>query len=198
MPAVHHVRGWRGVPRRGERGAPEQLPCALIESVEGVVVGRRADEEKAVLCHDGAAVVVGARVLDALRGELGIFAEGNLPANGALVEIDCGERSPGRRDARIALVVDEDVEKCIPPRDSVGVGTRGGRRVAAGDEKVYKISEGASLERCPEGGHAAVAFANGLRDLRARAPSSNVHERRRHGTPLPALTVTARAIRGVE
>src|SRR5207237_9299051 len=125
------------------------LARAPIEGVVGVVVRRSADAEKAVLRHAGAAVVVGARVLDPLRGELGIFAEGYLPANGALVEIDCGERSPGRRDTRIALIVDEDVEKCIPPRDSVGVGTRGGRRVAAGDETVHKISEGASLECCP-------------------------------------------------
>ena len=64
----------------------------------------------------GAAVVVGAGVLEPLRRELGILAERDLPADGALVQIDGVERAPRRLDGGIAVVVEEDVEARVAVR----------------------------------------------------------------------------------
>ena len=103
LPAVHHVGGWRGIPGKRQRRLPQQFARQLVERAQLAIEIGGGDEEQAAGGDDGPAVVVAAGVAQALRDELGIFAERNLPANRAGVEIDRVQRAPRRRDRRIAV-----------------------------------------------------------------------------------------------
>ena len=50
----------------------------------------------------------------AFGGQLGILAEGNLPGDLALVQVDGVERSPRRLDGRIAIRIEELVIAVVP------------------------------------------------------------------------------------
>src|SRR5262249_22203118 len=86
---------------------PEQLARLFVEGAELAVEVRRGDEDQAAGGHDGAPVVLASRVLQALRGELGMLAERNLPRAFAGIEIDCVQGSPRRRDGGVAVGVEE-------------------------------------------------------------------------------------------
>ena len=91
--------------------ATARAPVALVERADLVVVRRGGDDQQPVLGDDRAAVAVGARVADSLGRQLRILAERNRPARLARVQVDRVERAPRRLDARISLVVEEDVEE---------------------------------------------------------------------------------------
>ncbi|WP_433983767.1 hypothetical protein RBB78_23855 [Tunturiibacter empetritectus] len=86
---------------------PEEGAGAAVEGAEGVVEVGGGDEDDAAGGDDGTAVVFGAGVFEALGGELGIVAEGDLPEVAAGVEVDGVESAPGWLDGGVAVGVEE-------------------------------------------------------------------------------------------
>ena len=70
-------------------------------------MGRRGDDEQPVLRHDRPAVIIRSGIREPLRRELGILAQRNLPLRATAVEVDGGERAPGRRVDGDAFFVPE-------------------------------------------------------------------------------------------
>ena len=85
---------------------PEKLAGSLVEGVEAFVLGA-GDEHQAAGGHDRAAERLGARPGDAAGGQLGVFAQGDLPGQLARVEVDRSQDPPGRLDGGVAFVVEE-------------------------------------------------------------------------------------------
>ena len=174
LPAVDHVGRRRRVAGRGQRRLPEQLAGQLVVGAELLVEVRRADEQQAARGDDRAAVVVAAGVGQPLRGQLGILAERDLPADRAGVEIDRVQRAPRRRDRRIAVRIEQQMcsRRC-------GTSASSDRFVTAGSAAlslpVMRKSTRSLMLRAAHVGecrHAAGALADDRRDLLARAGAS--------------------------
>src|SRR5687767_8627984 len=100
--AVHLVGDRRRIAGVHHHRLPQQLAGVLVEGAEFLVIVRCPDEQQAAGGHDRPAVVLGAGVLEPLRGELGILAERDFPGVLTSVQVDRIQRPPRRRDRGVA------------------------------------------------------------------------------------------------
>src|SRR5437867_10895739 len=107
LPAVDLVGGGRCVPGGGERRRPQQCPRGLVEGAELAVVVRRPDEYQAARGDERTSIVLAARGGRAVRRELAILAQRDLPDVTTGVQVDGAERAPGRRYRRVSIRVQE-------------------------------------------------------------------------------------------
>src|SRR5581483_10055532 len=196
---VDFVRRGGRVARRGQRRLPQQLAGQGVVRVEFSIEVRRADEEQSARRDQRAAVVVAAGVRDPFRNELGILAEWNLPLDGAGVEVNRGERAPGRRDRRVAFGIAEQLLAVAAIFQPAGL-PRHARifaLVVAGQQEVDEVVDVARAH-VRIAGHPSRALADDRRDGLARAALADVDERRRRRRSLAILAVARGALRVVE
>src|SRR5207249_9319198 len=97
-------------PRGRERRLPQQGAGALVKGPDLAVVVRRTDEHQTTRRDHRTAVVLAAGAGHALRRELVILAERNLPDVPARAQVDGAERAPGRLDGRISVGIQESLD----------------------------------------------------------------------------------------
>src|SRR5450759_4209537 len=103
--AVHLIRDRGCVAGVYHHRLPQQLASILIEGPKFPVEVRGTDEDQPAGSHDGAAIILGTRVLQTLLGEFRILTERNLPGVFSRIQIDRIQRPPGRRHRGIAVGV---------------------------------------------------------------------------------------------
>lgn len=159
---------------------PEEGAGAAVEGADGVVEVGGGDEDDAAGGDDGAAVVFAAGIFEALGGEFGIVAEGDLPEVAAGVEVDGVESAPGRLDCGVAVGVEElAVAGEAIFGESAGwgqggfdfllggvVGGKGGFDHGGGAvAEEAEEGRGVGVGELVEGGHAAFSGVDVLEDL---------------------------------
>jgi len=103
-------------------------------------------------------------------GEFWVFAERDLPANLSLVEIDRVQGSPRRRDRRITVRIEKDLEPGTAVLEVIRIAARTLGDVAPRDEEIHKIVHGRVVEHRGERRHASRSLPNHLRELLAGPP----------------------------
>src|SRR5262249_31594903 len=99
---VHRRRSIAG---KWKRSLPQELSRSLVIGSEFLVEVRRPDKQQASRCHDASAVVLAPRVLHSLCGQRRILSKRNLPNDLSPTKVYRIERTPGRRNRRVALRV---------------------------------------------------------------------------------------------
>ncbi len=103
---------------------PEFGSRARVEGAT-LIVARAAGKDESAGGHGGSAKILRAGLKNAARLQLRVFPEGNFPRDPARVEVEAGQRTPGRRASGIPLGVEQPLVAHVGP-------LRLGRRRGAG------------------------------------------------------------------
>ncbi len=173
---VHLIRARRRKTRRGQDLLPEQLAGPLIEGPKRAVA-RGGDEEQAAFRDDATAVVFGTRHRDAFLRQFPELAQSALPNMLTGIQVDGRQRSPGRRDRGVSVLVQELIipDELISYVGSLHIipGTR--FHLFGAQQEVHDggLFTGRQLR---ESGHHAFATPDDGFDIGPIAPAFNIYQ----------------------
>src|SRR5579885_3256146 len=107
LPPIHLVGCRRGVPGKGQSRLPEQLARGLIKRPELLIKIRRPDKQQTSCRDNRPAIVFRSRMGHALRRQLRVNAQRDLPRILPRIQIDRVQRAPGRRNGRVPVWIQE-------------------------------------------------------------------------------------------